>query len=202
VFVKRVEALKAEVGEIVGARIKEFESQKSDDQLFSELCFCILTANFDAEKSIAIQREIGDGFLNLPEGDLAGKLKRLGHRFPNARASYIVEARGVTPLSGVIGSIEGDMELRDWLVEHVRGVGYKEASHFLRNIGRKDLAILDFHIIDLLSREGIIKRPKSLTKRSYLEIEDLLRRVGEKLGLDLAELDHYLWFMETGKVLK
>ena len=102
----------------------------------------------------------------------------------------------------VLETIDDEFMVREWLVRNVKGVGYKEASHFLRNIGFKNLSIIDFHIIDLLARYGLIKKPRSLTRRRYLEIEGLLRRISEKLGISLAELDLYLWYMETGRILK
>ena len=95
-----------------------------------------------------------------------------------------------------------ELELREWLVENIKGLGWKEASHFLRNIGYKNVAIIDFHIIDILERNNLVKRTKVLNKKSYFEIEKVLRRVGDKVKLNLAELDLYLWYMETGKVLK
>jgi len=49
---------------------------------------------------------------------------------------------------------------------------------------------------------NLIKSPKNLTKKRYLEIEERLRKIGNKLKLTLAELDLYLWYMETGKILK
>src|SRR3989344_905792 len=87
-------------------------------------------------------------------------------------------------------------------VENVKGFGMKESSHFLRNIGVKDIAIIDFHIVDLLVAEGLIQRPKSLSREKYLEIEDVLIGLANKVNLSLAELDLYLWYIETGKVLK
>ena len=93
-------------------------------------------------------------------------------------------------------------ELREWLVKIVKGIGYKEASHFLRNIGYTNFAIVDFHILNLLERYNLIKKPKSLTKKEYLRIENLLRKIAKKLDLNLAELDLYLWYLETGKILK
>ena len=84
----------------------------------------------------------------------------------------------------------------------MKGLGYKEASHFLRNIGFDDFAIIDFHIIDILSRYNLIEKPKALTKKRYLKIENLLKEIAKKSNLSLAELDLYLWYMETGKVLK
>ena len=201
-----IENLKnSKVRDLVNARIKEFREngKKSSRELFKELCFCILTANFIAEKSLKIQKEINDGFLTLPEHELAEKLRKLGHRFPQKRAKYIVEARKYADsLKNIIQSINVGDKLREWLVKNIKGIGYKEASHFLRNIGYTDLAIIDFHIINILTKHGLIEKPRTLTKTKYLEIENLLREVAGKLNLSLAELDLYLWYMETGKVLK
>lgn len=194
-----------EVRRVVEARIKEFESLKgsSREDLFKELCFCILAANFSAERSLRIVEEIGDDLLKLSEEELAETLRRLGHRFPSSRARYIVQARrSLDELVKILETIDDEFMIREWLVRNVKGVGYKEASHFLRNIGFKNLSIIDFHIIDLLTRYGLIKRPRSITRRKYLEIEGLLRRISEELGISLAELDLYLWYMETGRILK
>jgi N-glycosylase/DNA lyase len=193
------ELKKSDVKSAVDKRLKDFKSNKS---FFSELCFCILTANFQAEKSIRIQKEIGDGFETLPEKSLAKRLRELGHRFPNTRARYIVEARKhKAALLKNIKSMKED-ELRGWIAENIKGLGYKEASHFLRNIGFCSCAIIDFHIVDALEKHGLAKKPKTLAKKNYLEIEGVLKNIGAKTGLNLAELDLYLWYSETGKVLK
>jgi N-glycosylase/DNA lyase len=195
----------SKVKEIVDIRIKEFKElgNKSNIEIFKELCFCILTANFNAEKSIKIQKEIGNGFLTLPESVLAKKLKVLGHRYYNTRAKYIVEARKyMNSLKEIINSFNNKDNLREWLVKNIKGLGYKEASHFLRNIGYTNFSILDFHIINILVKYGLIKKPKTLTKKKYLEIEEILKEVAKKLNINLAELDLYLWYMETGKILK
>jgi len=193
------------IGDIVRQRMNEFEllGRGTEEDLFKELCFCILTANYSAERGIRIQKEIDLGFLSLPLDELARKLRELGHRYPEIRARYIVEARKyLGKLKKVLESFDDEALLRDWLVKNVKGLGYKEASHFLRNIGFKNIAIIDFHIIDLLVKYGIIERPRSLTKKKYMEIEDILRKIAEISGLTLAELDLYLWHMETGKILK
>ena len=93
-------------------------------------------------------------------------------------------------------------ELREWIVKNIKGLGHKEASHFLRNIGYNGYAIIDFHIIDLLTKFNIITKPKTLTKRRYIEIEEILGEIAEELNLNLGELDLFMWYMETGKVLK
>jgi len=193
------------IGDIVRQRMNEFEllGRGTEEDLFKELCFCILTANYSAERGIRIQKEIDLGFLSLPLDELARKLRELGHRYPEIRAKYIVEARKyLGKLKKVLESFDDEALLRDWLVKNVKGLGYKEASHFLRNIGFKNVAIIDFHIIDLLVKYGIIERPRSLTRKKYMEIEDILRKIAEISGLTLAELDLYLWYMETGKILK
>ncbi len=196
--------MKGEVKRAVDSRLKEFKRLRrgSNEEIFKELCFCILTANFSAERSAEIQREVGQGFLTLGVAELAEKLKKLGHRYPNVRAEYIVEARKyVDSLGKTLGDLRGE-ERREWLVKNVRGLGYKEASHFLRNMGFTDFAILDFHVLDLLREYGVIDRCGPLRKRRYLEIENSLRKIGEKLGLNLAELDLYLWYMKTGRIVK
>ena len=190
---------------LVDTRLREFKEigNGSSDEIFEELCFCILTANFNAERSMKIQRQIGDRFLSFSESDLAKKLRELGHRFPNTRAKYVVDARKhKNSLKDIVKTFDDNNELREWIVKNVKGIGYKEASHFLRNIGCTSFAIIDFHIIDVLTKHNIIERPKVLTKRKYLEIEYLLREIAGKSNVNLAELDLYLWYMETGKVLK
>ena len=205
-LLESIENLKnSEVKNLVNTRIREFKENgaKSNGEIFIELCFCILTANFNAEKAIKIQTEIGKDFLTLPESQLAEKLKRLGHRYPNTRAKYIVKARKYkNSLKEVISSFNVEDELREWLVQNIKGIGYKEASHFLRNIGYTNFAIIDFHITDLLARYKLLEKPKTLTKKEYFKIEKLLREIAEKSNLNLAELDLYLWYMETGKILK
>lgn len=205
-LIESVEKLKnSEIRTVIDTRIKEFEElgTKDDNEIFKELCFCIMTANFNAERSINIQNEVSDGFCTLPEVQLTEKLKEFGHRFPQARAQYITGARAhKDSLKQTMNRFNSEIDLRKWVADNVRGIGYKEASHFLRNIGYKNLAIVDFHIIDLLVRNGLIERPKTLTVKRYLEIEQVLKNLAVKLDLNLAELDLYLWYLETGKILK
>jgi N-glycosylase/DNA lyase len=207
-LIHEIEQLKkSEIRDIIEIRMREFEDvgKKGNDELFKELCFCLLTANFSAQGGIKIQKEIGDGFFSLSEQELAQRLSKLGHRFPNARAKFIFEARKYhNNLKNILSQFESESDARTWLVQNVKGLGMKESSHFLRNIGYKNLAIIDFHIIDLLVKEKLIELPKSksLTKRKYVEIENILKQIADKTNLSLGELDLYLWHKETGKILK
>jgi N-glycosylase/DNA lyase len=192
------------ISRTVRERMSEFEKKgrEDDDSLFKELCFCLLTANYTSEGGIRIQKAIGDGFLTLSETQLASKLKSLGYRFPNARARYIVEARRHRAMKSILVSASNPSSLREYLADNVLGLGFKESSHFLRNIGYPDLAIIDFHIIDVLVVHGLIEKPKTLSRKKYLEIEKTLGKIAQRCGMSQGELDLYLWYLETGKILK
>lgn len=208
VLIQKIENLKSsDIKNIVNSRMNGFESIgiQPSSEIFKELCFCFMTANFSAAGGIKIQNEINNGFLNLPEQELARKLSELGHRFPNARANYIVLARPhKDSIKQTLQNIRDERKAREWIVDNIKGIGMKEASHFLRNIGYKNLAIIDFHIIDLLAKNNLIEKPKnkSLTPKKYLEIENVLKKIAKRVNLNLGELDLYLWYEETGKILK
>ena len=205
-LLRKISSLKSSgIKKTIDSRVAEFEAagNSGEDKLFSELCFCLLTANFDAERAIKIQNQLNGEFATLSEKKLAKRLKQLGYRFPNTRAAFIAGARKHNgSLKKTLGSFNNDESARDWLVENVKGLGYKEASHFLRNIGRKNLAIVDFHIIDILENNKLIEKPKTISKSKYFEIETVLKKLGSKAHLNQSELDLYLWYMETGKILK
>jgi N-glycosylase/DNA lyase len=205
-LIDSIDRLKSsEISKIIDNRIKEFANigENSIEEIFIEMCFCIMTANCGAEKCIEIHELIGNDFLNLSENELIFAFKKYGYRFPNVRANYVIESRKlIKELEDTLKDSKNEANLREWIVKNVKGLGYKEASHFLRNVGFQDYAIIDFHIVDLLVKYHLINKPKTMTKSKYLEIEGILKELGEKLKLNMAQLDLYLWYMETGKVLK
>ncbi|OLS15025.1 MAG: N-glycosylase/DNA lyase [Promethearchaeota archaeon CR_4] len=206
-LLRSLESLKKvpEVRDTIARRQSEFKAMGGRDasDVFCELCFCILTANFNGERTLKMQDVIGKGFCTFDLQEMTLKLRELGYRFPNTRARYIHEAQQKRDaLENARRTIRPEFELREWIVKNITGLGYKEASHFLRNIGYTDSAIIDFHIVDLLERQRYIERPKTLSKTRYLGIEGVLRAIGKRVGLNLSELDLYLWYMETGKILK
>ena len=195
---------KSDVKRIVDSRMADFKKlgKESNDEIFKELCFCLMTANCAAQACIDIQVAVGDGFIILDEKSLAKKLKEVGYRYPNKRAHYIVEAREhKDKLKSLIISLD-KIELREWLANNIKGLGFKEASHFMRNIGFENVAIIDRHILRVLVNNNLIEMPKNMNKKKYLEIEQVLEKIGKEVGLKQGELDFYLWFMQTGKVLK
>jgi len=196
----------------VEARLAEFSSfvHKADSVWFSELCFCILVANAKFSTGFQIQQTLGyNGFITLPEEKLAAQIRLHKHRFHNTKAHYICQARGYTNIKSILTDLipnhsrKNEEIARQWLVRHIKGIGYKEASHFLRNTGSTHLAIVDRHIVNVLFRYRILlEKPKSITPKIYLEIEEKLEQLGKQIHMHQAELDLYLWSMQTGQVLK
>lgn len=208
-LIKKINDLKKDpwVSRTVQIRIKEFEEARDEGnkKWFLELCFCLMTANSSAKKVLEICESLGDDiFFERSFQDLSSSLKENGYRFYNKRAEYIIEARGFSGnIKTMITSFDNELNAREWLVQNVRGLGYKEASHFLRNVGYKDVAILDRHILRLLNEHGLIEGvPKSLSKKKYLYIEEKISTLAKSSVLSPAELDLFLWYMKTGEVLK
>lgn len=195
---------KTEINDVITKRLSEFESfkNKSEDEWFSELCFCILTANAKQKTGAAIQNQIqAEGFKTLSQETLANLIKVNKHRFHNNKSKYIVKAREFANIKTKIKDMT-ELEARDFLVENIKGLGMKEASHFLRNTGGQNLAILDRHILALLAEYKIIDKPKTLTPLLYREIEKKFTELASMLRMSLAKLDLFLWYMKTGEVLK
>jgi len=193
-------------------RLREFKEilQRNDHDVFAELCFCLLTPQSSAKTCWAAVTRLKDKSLLLKgePHELEPLLRDV--RFNESKAKYIVEARQQFSKNGDLlvkphlNSFVNPFELREWLVENVRGLGYKEASHFLRNVGLgEEFAILDRHILRNLKDLGVLPEiPTSLTKKRYLEIEEKVRRFSVEIGIPMADLDLLLWSKETGWIFK
>jgi len=197
------------IKETVDKRLSEFKAfeNKEGEEWFSELCFCLLTANSRASSAMRIQNQIGaNGFIHSPQENIVQVIKMNKHRFHNNKGKFIVNARKFVNIKAIIQKIineKGEKEAREFLVENVKGLGYKESSHFMRNVGYTNLAILDRHILNLMVENNYIKeKPKTLSKKIYLEIEEKFNEIAKEIGMSSAELDLYMWYMKTGQVLK
>ena len=195
----RVSKIKSEVDN----RLNEFKELNNSEDWFSELCYCLLTANSKAETALNIEKELkGKGFHSSSQSEIRECIRRNKHRFHNNKSKFIVEARKYKKIKEIITE-KDQIEARTWLVDNIKGIGYKEASHFLRNVGYNDVAILDRHIINLMVEHNLIKeKPNVLNKYNYLEIEKKLRKLANSIDMSQAELDLYLWFIKTRKILK
>jgi len=197
------------ISETVNKRLSEFQSfsDKPTEEWFSELCFCILTANSRADSAIAIQSELrAKGFCEYTANDVKKCIMKHKHRFHNNKTRFIMDARRHLDIKSTITRLvekSGSKAAREWLVANIKGIAYKEASHFLRCVGYTDVVILDRHILRLLNDHNyVLAIPKTLGKKTYLEIEAIVEKIAKSLNMSAAELDLYMWYMKTGKVLK
>lgn len=190
----------------IQARLLDF-SRIAPADYFYELAYCLMTPqssaiHADAVVSILRSRQ----FLEIgfdPESILREKQHYI--RFHRNKARYLLEIRQT--LEAILNALSNGHTsegMREWLVENVKGFGYKEASHFLRNIGRNSgLAILDRHILRNLRRYGAIRRiPASLSKKQYFSIEKRFREFSSLVGIPMDELDLLFWSTETGEIRK
>jgi N-glycosylase/DNA lyase len=211
--VEKIKTAHRERSQTIGEKISEFETvwqTGTDERLWEEMVFCFFTGGCSARMGLRSIEAVRPLLLSGNQQELSVAL-RGKHRYPNARASYIVASREFLRehcglrLRDKLQSFENHLERRDWLVKEkrIKGLGYKEASHFLRNIGLKGYAILDKHILRSLAELKLIDDPKPPNTRSkYLMIEEKLKKLAEITEIDFEELDLVLWSLKTGEILK
>lgn len=193
-------------------RLSEFKrvwEEGDDERIFVELIFCILTPQSRAQSCWNCVQELYESNLLLggEQKRISCELNRV--RFKNKKAEYVVKAKKLFSERGRISIKKKLKEInkenrREWLVKNVKGIGYKEASHFLRNISLgENLAILDRHIMKNLMMAGAIEEiPTSLTRKRYLQIEKKMRKFAQKINIPVNYLDLVLWYKETGMIFK
>ncbi|MGB2869950.1 MAG: DNA lyase [Bacteroidota bacterium] len=174
---------------------------------FYELLYCLMTPQSSAENAehvVGILRNLQFETTDLdPEPILRSKEHYI--RFHRTKARLLSKVKSEMPvITGVLYNGSPAWDMREWLVRNVKGLGYKEATHFLRNIGKNGgLAILDRHILRNLKRYGIIRTiPKSLSKKQYYRIEKRFSEFAAQIGIPLDHLDLLFWSMETGQIRK
>ena len=197
---------------LIKQRMQEFEEvyKQGDEAIFKELCFCIFTAGASARMGLSCIDAIEDIILTGTADELAARIERK-HRYPQARAEYIVHTRNYlqsewnSQIKKLIESFQDRLELRDFFAtsKGIKGIGYKEASHFLRNIGLRGYAILDIHVLRSLHELGVIESSKPpANRKKYLEIEAKMKEFAEEIHIDFDDLDLLLWSNKTGEILK
>ena len=183
---------------------------KDDYRIFEELCFCIFTANTSAEMGAKAVDAVRNVLINGTADEMTRRLEGI-YRFNNVRPAHIIHTRTYLKnsinfeLKNKIKSFKDKNELREFfaLNKDIKGLGYKEASHFLRNIGFKGYAILDKHIINSLHEFNILKtNEKPKNNKEYLEIEQKFKDFSKEIGIDIDELDLLLWSRKNGRILK
>ncbi|MDE1798578.1 MAG: N-glycosylase/DNA lyase [Candidatus Micrarchaeota archaeon] len=184
--------------------------QEGNEVLLSELAFCVCAANSSAKAADRAQRKLAEsGLLFSDDTQAISSVLLSSHvRFHKNKAKYLIEARrhlfDQKGLEKAREKHKTQIALRDYLAEEVMGLGYKEASHFLRNIGyADDIAILDRHILKNLRSLGVLRRlPKTLTPKRYKAIERKMARFSRQVRIPFAHLDLLFWSEETGRIFK
>ncbi|MBI4177259.1 MAG: N-glycosylase/DNA lyase [Candidatus Aenigmarchaeota archaeon] len=194
----------------IQARLEDFEQNGKDNKkIFLELCFCLCTPRSSAVKCDRIVKQLASNGL-LFKGTAEEIRKYMDDiSFPDEKAKYVVQARGrfmdtKVNFNDFLKKFLSPAGAREWLIKNVNGLGRKEASHFLRNIGLgKEFAILDVHIMRNLKWFNVIDEiPEQLTDKKYLEIEAKMKKFSKDAGIPLNALDLLLWSKETGFLFK
>ena len=186
-------------------------NKTDSERLFEELCFCILTANTSAEMGLKAVDAIRNLLIDGTAEEMKNKLEGI-YRFNTLRPAYIIHTREYLKnelnfeIKNKIESLKNaPIELRNFFAfnKGIKGLGYKEASHFLRNIGFKGYAILDKHILNSMLEFRIIDEIKTpCTSKVYYDIEQKMKLFSNEIDIPMDELDLLLWSRRTGKILK
>ena len=183
----------------------------NEEDIHAELSFCILTPQSKAKNAwAAITTLRENGVLLSGDWEQISEFLNIV-RFKNNKAKYLVELReqmknekGKIITKSFFSSIGTTHEKREWIVKNIKGMAYKEAGHFLRNVGfGSEVAILDRHILKNLVRLEIIEEiPKTISPKVYLEIEKKLKMFCEEVKIPMDEMDLLLWYLEAGEIFK
>ncbi len=195
----------------IETRLSEFSENfktMDNEELFAELSFCTFTPQSKAKSCWkCIEHLKSTGLLYTAEADEL-RCNITGVRFHNNKSSYVVKNRELVMNMDlkkfILDNVHEIKKLRKWLALNIRGYSFKEASHFLRNIGYGEkLAILDRHILKNLVLFGVISEiPKTISEKIYLEIEDKMTEFSNKISIPMHHLDILFWYKQTGEIFK
>ena len=185
-------------------RLSEFKEtfQKADDlQVFRELSFCILSSGVGPKIAGRCMGAIGEKLADGEENELLSRIEAI-HKYAENASRYIAFTREYLKkehgffLKSLVSSFEDRVQRRDFFAKNpgIKGLGYMQASHFLRNLGFSGYAILDRNNLASLLELGIISEAKyPLSKKRYIETENLMAGAARELGIGLDEFDLLLW---------
>ncbi|WP_067141067.1 N-glycosylase/DNA lyase [Oceanivirga salmonicida] len=203
------EKIKKDVDEKIASYKASFNYEP--EKFYCEVAFCILTPQSKALSAWKIIETLDDNRLlyNGSYDEIVDYLNTI--RFKNTKAKRLIMLRELMTVDGelnpkkvIMSSGKDIFEIRKWLVDNVNGMGLKEASHVLRNLGMgENIAILDRHILRVLKAVKVIDDiPNTLTYKKYLEIEEKMRDYSKKIGISMDRLDLVLWYRQVGYIFK
>ncbi len=120
--IQELQILYNEKRNAIHERLQEFKEilDRNDDDIFAELCFCLLTPQSSAKTCWAAVSRLKERSLLLKGEANEIQLQLNDVRFSDSKAKYIVEARGTFTKDGKLyikshlSSFANLFELREW----------------------------------------------------------------------------------------
>ena len=125
------------------------------------------------------------------------------YRFPNAKSRQLAEtgeaimSQAASLQDFLSGFSDADL-LRAWMVRCAPGLGPKQASMFLRNIGLTfDQAVLDRHVVRYMEAIELVEegRHHTASLKTYRVTEGILRQHAQDFGYCVGLLDSAIWIV-------
>lgn len=197
--------------------------RQTENSLWYELGACLLGSQvrFEQAQMAAKRLRVAGLLAKPPTADDMRRFERTAarvlamsdgecarYRFAKSRANQLRRAAAALYARGgsiraLLGEAHDSRQARFRLVGTVPGIGPKQASLFLRNVGyADDLAVLDTHVIRYLCWTEAVSatqlRVRSL--REYERVEQVFRRHADETGARISDLDVAVWV--TVRVLR
>jgi N-glycosylase/DNA lyase len=193
----------------IDERLKEFQEVGKDPiARIREFVFCLCTPQTDAHKGWAAANQIvGQRVHKYPQDYIESILRESGVRFHKTKTERIFKNLQQTEvLANLLDHILSGNDpkvMRHILVSSIYGYGMKEASHFLRNVGKgQRICILDRHILRKLAEYKVIKEVPKMTKKKYPEIEEKMIQFADKIEIPVDSLDFVFWYQAKGEIFR
>lgn len=198
-------------------------SQMSEKEIVFEFILCILGSGVRYEMALSYALAIKSSKLltneNINNPDyiekeisfiLNGKVNNYyrdkpftKYRYPNIRSTYISKSlysiyKDFDSFKKVFCDRKSPYDLRRYFVKACIGVGPKQASHFLKNIGyTNELAILDRHIVKYLelAKKDSVSAYQLGKIDKYEDIESQYINTVSDFKYPIAIIDQAMWFV-------
>lgn len=183
-----------------------YNIRANKDQVRGTMVSCLLSSGWNYEKALKASnlfvQEFPSSQTPPSEKELEKFLSsaRIRHRFPVSKAkqlhSSIVRLNSF-PSDFLFEATNQKEEriVREVVQKRFSGLGYKQTSMFLRNIGAAtSLAVIDAHIIWYLEVALGVKSG-NITKKRYIELEDIVRDLSDRFEIEMNYFDIILWVL-------
>jgi N-glycosylase/DNA lyase len=189
-----------------------FSRLPNDEDTWQSLLFCILSSqvrvSVAAKATQNILAELPFFRTNLSGSEVYDRTKTVltrndvRYRFPEIRSrqiagSWFAFAQIKNALYEYLDSFKTEKAAREAVTQLFPGVGLKQASMFLRDIGYADrLCVIDTHLLWYCAHMGKDWNGALTTKR-YFEVEDFLLKQSDEFGVSPRILDSAIWVAVT-----